>query len=138
MLVVTENIHIPAFELQWSFARSSGSGGQNVNKVSSKALLRFNVLYSPSLPDDVRERCLRHFQSRLTQEGDLLITSDRHRDRPMNMKDCLEKLRQMILSVAVPPKPRKKTKPTKSSQRRRVETKRRHSEKKSQRRGDWE
>ena len=77
MLVVNSRIRIPPAELEFTYARSSGPGGQNVNKVSSKALLRWNVTGSPSLPADVRERFLKKNTSRLTTEGDILITSQR-------------------------------------------------------------
>lgn len=85
---------------------------------------------SPSLPQDVYLRFYAKYRSRITDAGEILITSDRHRDQKKNQNDCLEKLSEMILSVAYPPKPRKKTKPTYSSQKVRRQSKHKHSEKK--------
>jgi len=134
MLVVNSRIQIPREEFSISFARSSGPGGQNVNKVSSKAVLRWPVLVSPSLPDDLRQRFLTRHRRRITASGDLLITSQRFRDAGRNAADCVEKLRQLLTEVAVPPKPRKPTKPTKGSRKRRLHAKRQQSDKKLSRR----
>lgn len=128
MLEIPPRIRIPLSELEFSFSRSSGPGGQNVNKVNSKATLRWAILASPSLPEDVRERFIATFGSRLTADGALVISSDRFRDQPRNMDDCLEKLRELLAAVAEPPRPRKATKPTRSSKRRRVEGKRHRSD----------
>jgi len=118
MLFVTEFIIISAEEIEFTYMRSSGPGGQAVNKVSSKARLRWNLHQTRALPFSVRERFLLRFANKLTVQGDLLLTSDQHRDRMMNRDDCLEKLKEMLLSVAYPPKVRKKTKPTKGSRER--------------------
>lgn len=134
MLVVAPHIQIPPAEFEFTYARSSGPGGQNVNKVNSKAVLRWQVTKSPSLPEAVRARFLAKYGSRLTGDGDLLITSERYRDQPRNIDDCLEKLREMLLSVAVAPKKRKKTKPSRASKERRLDSKKRDSTKKRNRR----
>lgn len=134
ILSVNPNIQIPLSELQFSFARSGGPGGQNVNKVNSKAILRWSILTSPSLPQAVRARFLAKFANRLTAEGVLILVSQRHRDQTSNSEDCLEKLKEMILSVAEPPIPRRPTKPTFGSKQRRVETKKGNSLKKQRRR----
>ncbi len=134
MLVVNPRIRIPDSELALSYVRSSGPGGQNVNKVSSKAVLRWNVLASVSLPPDVRQRFLAKFQSRLTGEGELVITSQRYRDQPRNTADAREKLQAMLASVAAPPKKRKATRPTKGSVERRIKSKQTVSRKKQLRR----
>lgn len=134
MLIVNRELRIPQEELHFSFARSSGPGGQNVNKVNSKALLRFQVLASPSLPPAVRDRLLRRHASRITSEGDLLLTSQRYRDQSRNVEDCLEKLRTMLLAAATPPKTRKPTKPSRGSIHRRLEAKRDRSRTKETRR----
>ncbi len=134
MLVITSYIQIADWELLFSYARSSGAGGQNVNKVNSKAILHWNPMASPSLPVDVKNRFMQKFGKRLSGDGFLVLQSDSHRDQPRNSADCLEKLRAMILEVAVAPKVRKATKPSRSAKRKRLESKKRHSEKKSNRR----
>jgi ribosome-associated protein len=134
MLVVNSRLKIPLREFQFFYARSSGPGGQNVNKVSTKATLRWAVLESPSLPQPVRDRLLARFGRRVTAQGELLITSQRFRDAGRNTADCLEKLRGMLVEVAAPPKRRRPTKPTRASVRRRLEQKRSHSRKKQSRR----
>lgn len=133
-LAVNNRIRIPLAEFEFSFARSSGPGGQNVNKVNSKALLRWPVRTSPSLPEAVRDRLLSRFGSRITADGDLLISSQRFRDQGRNVDDCLDKLRGMLIEVAAPPKRRRRTKPSRASIKRRLESKRRKSEKKQGRR----
>jgi ribosome-associated protein len=134
MLRVTSRIQIPPTEFDFSFARSSGPGGQNVNKVNSKATLRWRPAESAALPADVKQRLLERHANRLTTEGELIIHSQRYRDQGRNVADCLEKLRSMILAVAAPPKRRRPTKPTFASQQRRREAKVLHSRKKQARR----
>jgi ribosome-associated protein len=119
---------IPPSELEFTYARSSGPGGQNVNKTSSKAILRWSLVDSEWVPDDVRERFKATFASRLTSEGDVVIHSDESRDRTTNERACIEKLQDMLEKVWTPPKKRVKTKPSRSSQRKRVETKRQRSD----------
>ena len=127
MLIVNERIVIPRSEFRFEFARSGGPGGQNVNKVASKAVLRWNPGTSPSLPDAVRARLLRLLASRLTTQGELLVTSQLTRDQGRNVEDCLEKLRRLIQAAATPPKARRPSRPTLGSQLRRVESKVKHS-----------
>jgi ribosome-associated protein len=127
-------ISVPQDELNFTYVRSSGAGGQNVNKVNSKAVLRWNAVSSRALFGGVRERFLQTYGSRLTSEGDLLITSDRHRDQGRNAADCMEKLRDMLNAIATPPKRRKATKPTFGSKMRRLKSKSVNSEKKQNRR----
>ncbi len=126
-------IFIPASELHWSFARSSGQGGQNVNKVSSKAVLKFNILQTSILDDEAKERAQKLFVTRINELGEIVIMSERFRDQPRNKADCLAKLHDILLKASERPKVRKKTKPTKSSQKRRLEHKKQHSEKKRSR-----
>src|SRR5262245_57563384 len=122
-LVVAPNLTIPDAELRLSFARSGGPGGQNVNKVSSKAVLHFAVATSPSLPDGVRQRFLQSYRSRITTAGEIVIHSDEFRDQPKNIQASYDKLRQMLLAVLKPPKQRRATKPTKGSKVRRLNDK---------------
>lgn len=124
---------IPLREFEFTFARSSGPGGQNVNKVNSKAVLRWNVAATPSLPYHVRTRFLSIFASRLTSTGELVMTSDRFRDQGKNVDDCLGKIRAMVVEAGTPPKIRRKTKPSRGSKKRLEKSKSAHSEKKQSR-----
>lgn len=133
-LRVGDRIRVEADELRFQFARSAGAGGQNVNKVNSKAILRFAVAASPGLPPDVRERFLRRFAPRITLEGDLILTSQRSRDQRRNVDDCLDKLAAMLAQVAEAPKPRRPTRPGRGSTERRLREKRTRSTVKIQRR----
>jgi len=133
MLVVNEKIKVPLRELQFTYARSQGPGGQNVNKVNSKATLRWHVSSNTSLPVGVRNRFLERYKRRMTDGGDLLLTSQRFRDRGRNVADCLSRLRELIEAVALPPKKRRATKPTKGSKVRRRKSKEEKSQKKNRR-----
>ena len=133
-LVVKEGLAIPLSEFEFTFMRSSGPGGQNVNKVNSKARLRWPVKDSPSLDEAVKRRFLAKNARRLTSEGELIITSQRYRDQPKNVADCLEKLRELLLEAASPPKRRRRTKPSRASKERRLKGKRERSERKERRR----
>ena len=123
MLDVDDRVQIPLRQLRFSFSRSSGSGGQNVNKTSTKATLRWHVVRSPSLPDDVRERFLERYRRRITQEGELVMSSQRFRDQGRNVADCLEKLRRMLRAVSVRPKQRRPTRRSRSSIEKRLQAK---------------
>lgn len=131
---VTRRIIIPHAEFQWSYARSSGPGGQNVNKVNSKVIFRWAIAKSASLPADVWGRFQGRYASRITSGGELVIDSEKYRDQPRNVRDCLEKLRAMLLAVAEPPKARKASRPTAGSNRRRLEEKAIRSQAKQRRR----
>jgi ribosome-associated protein len=133
-LRINARISIPRSEVRFSFVRSAGPGGQNVNKVASKAVLRWNVAHSPSLPDDVRVRFVAANRRRINDRGELVLTSQRFRDQARNIDDCLEKLRLLILAAATPPRPRKKTRVPKSAHESRLRHKRSVAEKKQRRR----
>ena len=130
-LQITPSIKIPDAELRLSFARSSGPGGQNVNKVASKAILHFDVLTTTSLPPDVRTRFLERYKTRVTNAGEIVIHSEEFRDQPKNIQACHDKLRDMILAVLRPPKKRRATKPTKGSKVRRLNEKKLRSQTKA-------
>jgi ribosome-associated protein len=134
MLVVNDHIQIPDDEFQWSFVRSGGPGGQNVNKVASKAVLRWNVADSPSLPEPVKARFRAQQRRRITAAGDLVFSSQRYRDQDRNRTDCLEKLREWILRAATPPKPRRPTRPSRGSREQRLREKRHRAATKTSRR----
>ena len=138
MFEITPQLRIPEAELQWSFVRSGGPGGQNVNKVASKAVLRWNVLASDSLPEGIKAGFRVQQRNRLTADGDLIVTSQRFRDQERNKEDCLAKLRHMILQATLVSKPRKASKPTRAARERRLQTKRRRSDIKKGRRASME
>jgi ribosome-associated protein len=130
-LQISSNITIPAAELRLSFARSGGPGGQNVNKVSSKAVLHWDLLNSPSLPPDVRARFIEAYPTRITKAGEVVIHSEEYRDQPKNIQACHDKLREMITAVLRPPKKRRATRPTKGSKVRRLNEKKQRSQTKA-------
>ena len=139
MIAVTDAVAIPDAELSWEYARSGGPGGQNVNKVASKATLRWAVAASAAIPADARARLLAAHPAHVTADGEFLVTSQEYRDQERNRQRCGEKLAAMVRAALSPPKPRKKTKPSKASQRRRLEAKKRQGEKKAGRKGGgWE
>jgi ribosome-associated protein len=137
MLEVTPQIHIHDDELSESFVRSSGPGGQNVNKVASAVELRFDVANSPSLPDAVRARLLARRDRRLTDEGVLVISASRFRDQGRNREDARERLAEIVRAATVVAKKRIATKPSKGSQERRLQEKKTRSAHKAGRGKNW-
>lgn len=123
MIRITDNISLDEAELQESFVRASGPGGQNVNKVSTAVQLRFDVRRSPSLPNDVAIRLMRLAGSRLTKDGVLVLVAQNNRTQERNRAEARERLFDLIREAAVRPTPRRATKPTRSSQVKRVEGK---------------
>lgn len=134
MLSVNNNIQIAETEFDFSFVRSGGPGGQNVNKVNSKAVMRWEVEDTEALPPAVKQRFLARYGHRLTRDGVLILRSQRYRDQGRNVADCMERLRQMILAVATPPVKRRPTKPSRGAKQRRLKEKKKNSEKKQSRR----
>jgi ribosome-associated protein len=135
MIRVTDSISIDEAELQESFVRSSGPGGQNVNKLSTAVQLRFDVRHSPSLPNDVAVRLIRLAGRRMTKDGVLVLIAQNHRTQERNRADAQERLLDLIRQAAVRPTPRRATKPTKASKQRRIESKKRRSGLKAMRGG---
>jgi ribosome-associated protein len=126
---------IPESELHLSFSRSSGPGGQNVNKTATKATLHWDVLHSPTLPADVRERFARAYASRLTRDGQVVLQSQRHRDQARNADEVVERLAELLRAVARPRRARKPTRPGRGAVERRIAEKRHRSRAKRERRG---
>src|SRR5918995_6287714 len=127
MIRITSQISIDESELQESFIRASGPGGQHVNKTETAVQLRFDVRRSPSLPNEVAVRLMKLAGSRMTQDGVLIITAQRFRSQEQNRQDALDRLVEMIRRAAVRPTPRRKTRPTLASKQRRLEGKGRRS-----------
>ena len=139
MLRITPVLSIPDEELVESFVRSSGPGGQNVNKVSTAVELRFDVRGSPSLLDPVKARLTRLAGHRMTKDGTLIIQADRFRTQDANRKDARDRLVELVVAALHVPKRRMKTKPTYASKQRRVEGKKKRSTvKKMRQSGSWE
>jgi ribosome-associated protein len=120
---ITNSIWLLDDELEEKFIRSSGPGGQNVNKVSTAVQLRFNVRLSPSLPDRVREKILNSGDSRLTNDGELILVAARHRTQDANRRDALDRLKEIIRAASHVPRRRVATRPTLGSKKRRLDSK---------------
>ncbi len=127
-LLINSNLSLPLHEMQLTASRSSGPGGQHVNTTDSRIQLRWNIKTSPSLSEFQRGLLLRGFASRLTDDGDLILACDTNRSQRRNREEVLQRLASMVRTALIPPKPRRKTKPTKASREKRLTEKRRRSE----------
>ncbi len=134
MIRITPALALDDNEIHLDFVRSSGPGGQNVNKVATAVQLRFDVRHSPSLPDAIRQRLIRLAGKQMTDEGVLIINAHQYRTQDRNRQDALDRLIALIRRASVEQRPRRKTKPTQTSKLRRLERKRRHGEVKRLRR----
>lgn len=135
-LRVNSRLVLPARELGFSFARSGGPGGQNVNKVASKVILRFSVRKSPTLGERRRSLLMARLEPRLTREGELVIHASRHREQARNLEAARERLAQVLAEALRPRKSRKRTRPTAGSRERRLSAKKQRGQLKRLRRGD--
>lgn len=127
---ITSSISIDERELQWEFVRARGPGGQKVNKTATAVQLRFDVVNSPSLPEDVRERLMRQAAGKISQDGVLIIEARRYRTQTRNREDALARLVELLRKASRKPKPRRKATPPPEAKERRLEDKRRRGEKK--------
>ena len=137
-LVINDVLTIPASDLEWSAVRASGPGGQNVNKVASKVELRFDLAHSVILDEGTKVRLRALAATRLDAQGRLLIVSQLTRDQSRNLEDARDKLRDLVLRALVRPRPRKPTRPSRAAKARRMNDKRKQSDKKHARRGGGE
>lgn len=121
---------VPKEEITYSYSRSSGAGGQHVNKVNTRVTLRWHVVNSKSISEGLKARFIAKFSHRLTSGGEIIISSEKFRDQRRNQEDCNLRLLNLIEQASTPEKPRRKTKPTRSSQQKRLDSKKAHSHKK--------
>ncbi|GAB4224700.1 MAG: alternative ribosome rescue aminoacyl-tRNA hydrolase ArfB [Kiloniellaceae bacterium] len=134
MIRITNSVRLDPEEIEETFVRSGGPGGQNVNKVATAVQLRFDLRHSPSLPPALRARAERLAGKRLTKEGTLVITANRFRSQERNREDALERLVELLREAAIPPKPRRATRPSKAAKQRRLKAKSERGEVKKLRR----
>lgn len=127
MIEITPSLVLEESEIQLDFIRSSGPGGQNVNKVATGVQLRFNLAGSESLPDDIKARLARLARSRITEDGTLIIEAKRFRTQDQNRQDALDRLTELLRRAAQPERPRRPTRPTTASVEKRLDAKRRRS-----------
>jgi len=133
---VNSKIQISIHELDFTYSRAGGPGGQNVNKTNSKATLKWNVWASDAVSEEIKNQIFKKFGNKINSLGELVLSSGRYRDQGRNVADCIEKLKAIVLKSAFVPKRRKKTKPSKASKEKRIKEKKHQSEKKKMRRGD--
>lgn len=132
-IALGDHLSIDRGELNFTFSRSPGPGGQNVNKVNTKATVHWAFWASDDIPWQVKNRLATLYAKRINDSGELVLSSSRHRSQPQNIDDCIDKLRSMVMSAASPPKPRRPTRPPRSVKINRVKAKRENSAKKQSR-----
>lgn len=137
-LAISEHVAIPDDELEWKFIRSSGPGGQNVNKVSSAVQLRFLLHRNTSISASAQHRLRRMAGQRLVDDGTILITARDERSQEQNRRSALERLADLVRAALIEPKIRKKTRPTRASKERRIDSKKKRSSTKRGRGGSWD
>lgn len=128
MVEINQRVNIEENELEFSFIRADGPGGQNINKVSTAVQLRFDVMHSTSLPEEVKPRLIKLAGNRVTHNGILIIVAKRYRSQDRNREDALERFRNLVRKAFEKPKKRVKTKPSKAAQEERLKEKKRKSE----------
>ena len=132
-LVINDSVSIPLSELAYTASRSSGPGGQHVNTSDTRIQVRWNVKETAALDEEERERVLKNLASRLTEAGDLILAAENHRSQRRNREEVTRRLADLVREALIPPRPRKKTRPTRASKKKRLDDKRRKARTKKDR-----
>ena len=137
-ITITPELTIPAREISFSMCKSGGPGGQHVNKVNSKVLLRWDFAGNTEISEEIRQKIASHCRTYVIESGELLITSTRFRSQQQNMEDCVAKLQEMLQKALAPKKKRRKTRVPKAIKEKRLEDKKKRAVKKQQRRNGFD